>query len=93
MDAVVRGLDRFGATLWLEKDDLHGRTLQVGDGFEFDIRLPENDGFEPRTLNAIGSVIRVSESRPDKLGVVIRFHSLHFRGVGAGAAEGTAANS
>jgi hypothetical protein len=81
LQGIIRRLDRLGATLWLEKENLRGYSLQTGDGMELDIRLPENDLFKRRTLNAIGRVIRIGERQPDKLWVVIRFRSLQFRDV------------
>ena len=93
LKATVRKLDRLGATIWLESDDLEGHTVAIGEGVELDIRLPENRSFRPRTLNAIGSVIRVGDGIPGRLWVVVRFRSLQFRDLGAEELGGTAASS
>jgi hypothetical protein len=92
LKAIVRKLDRLGATVWLGSNDLQGHTIAIGEGVELDIRLPENRSFRPRTLNAIGTAIRVGEGIPGRLWVVVRFRSLQFRGIGAEEPGETAAS-
>jgi hypothetical protein len=92
LSAGVRTLDRLGATVCLQEVELGGSTVEVGDGIELDIRLPQNKSFEPRTLSAIGSAIRVSDGVPGRLWLVIRFHSLQFRGATAERPGETAAS-
>jgi hypothetical protein len=80
LKATVGNLGRLGASVWLHKQDLQGNALEHGESFELDIPLPENESFPPRTLNAFGSVIRTGDGVQGKQWVVIRFHSLQFRG-------------
>ncbi len=82
--ATVEQLHRLGASVSLCKQDLKGYSLAPGEGFELDIRLPENGSFPPRTLNALGSVLRTGDGVEGRQWVVVRFHSLQFRGTGAG---------
>ncbi len=80
LKATVSKLHRLGASVWLCKQDLQGNLLECGEGFQLNIRLPENASFAPRTLNALGSVVRTGDGRQGRQWVVIRFHSLQFRG-------------
>jgi len=79
----VRRLDRLGATVCIQPEQLGGSVIETGDNIELDLPLPQNKMYRPRTLSFVGSIIRTSHGVAGKLWLVVRFHSLHFRGAAA----------
>jgi len=83
LTARVKTLDRAGATVGLPVEDLDHKTVAAGECIELSLRLPQNQRFGPRRLSVIGNVVRVTSDFRGALWLVVRFNSLHFRGVAA----------
>ena len=79
LPAIARALDRQGAVVGIETDELPGLVIGIRDAVELDLRLPPNAIFGTRTMNCLGRVIGISTDIIGELWFAVRFHSLQFR--------------